>query len=127
MRLVQGILNDKRFVAVSEDGTLRMLDGGATLYTLAQEAIAFGGRLNDVIAEKLGARRIPFAEIAGAGGLLPPIDHPDPAHCWVTGTGITHIGSATGRDQMHSGVSADGGVLSDSMRMFQLGVAGGKP
>jgi hypothetical protein len=127
MRLVQGILDGKRFIAVSEDGMLRLLEGPATLYALALEAIESGGHLKDAVAAKLGSRRFPFAEVAAAGGLLPPIDHPDPAHCWVTGTGITHIGSATGRDQMHSGVSADGGSLSDSMRMFQLGLAGGKP
>ena len=38
--------------------------------------------------------------------LLPPIDHPDPAHMLVTGTGLTHLGSAEGRDKMHR-TSAD--------------------
>jgi hypothetical protein len=57
--------------------------------------------------------------------LLAPIDHPDPAHCYVTGTGLTHLGSAEGRDQMHK--AAAGGTLTDSMRMFNMGLEGGKP
>jgi len=32
---------------------------------------------------------------------LPPLDHPDPSHCHVTGTGLTHLGSAKNRDAMH--------------------------
>jgi hypothetical protein len=59
------------------------------------------------------------------GRLLTPIDHPDPAHCHVTGTGLTHLGSAEGRDKMHK--AASGGQLTDSLRMFALGVEGGKP
>ena len=58
-----------------------------------------------------------------------PIDHPDPAHLIVSGTGITHLGSATARDAMHPGrtAGAERGGDSDSMRMFRMGVEGGKP
>ena len=35
------------------------------------------------------------------GWALPPIDHPDPAHCIITGTGLTHLGSTSQRDNMH--------------------------
>jgi hypothetical protein len=57
--------------------------------------------------------------------LLSPIDHPDPAHLIVSGTGLTHLGSAQSRDDMHRAVA--GGAATDSMRMFQMGVEGGKP
>ena len=30
--------------------------------------------------------------------MLAPIDHPDDAHVFLTGTGLTHLGSAAGRD-----------------------------
>jgi hypothetical protein len=60
--------------------------------------------------------------------LLPPISHPDPAHLIVTGTGLTHLGSATARDTMHSGpVDEAAGSMTDSMRMFRMGVEGGRP
>jgi hypothetical protein len=60
------------------------------------------------------------------GRLLPPIDHPDRAHLYVTGTGLTHLGSAEGRDAMHRR-AADTTSQTDSMRMFLMGIEGGKP
>jgi hypothetical protein len=57
--------------------------------------------------------------------LLAPVDHEDPAHLLVTGTGLTHLGSAEGRDKMHK--AAQAGQATDSMRMFLMGVEGGKP
>ena len=58
--------------------------------------------------------------------MLAPIDHKDPAHVVVTGTGLTHLGSAEGRDKMHKDL-ADPSKLTDSMRMFKMGLEGGKP
>ncbi len=57
--------------------------------------------------------------------LLAPIDHPDAAHLIVTGTGLTHLGSAEGRDMMHKGAAAGG--ATDSLRMFLMGLESGKP
>lgn len=56
--------------------------------------------------------------------LLVPIDHPEPARCLVSGTGLTHLGSAANRQSMHGRTDEE---LTDSMRMFRLGVAGGHP
>ena len=60
----------------------------------------------------------------GDAWLLPPLDHPDAAHCIVGGTGLTHLGSTAQRDAMHQNTSAP---KTDSQRMFEMGVAGGKP
>ena len=65
--------------------------------------------------------------MAAAGRLLAPLDHHDPAHCVVTGTGLTHLGSADTRDAMHQKIGGAVEALSDSMKMFRLGVEGGKP
>ncbi|MGC4125594.1 AraD1 family protein, partial [Enterobacter sp.] len=61
--------------------------------------------------------------------VLPPLRHPDPAHCLVTGTGLTHLGSAATRDAMHQNLlkQSDAGTLTDSMKVFQWGVEGGIP
>lgn len=59
--------------------------------------------------------------------LLPPIDHPDPAHVLLSGTGLTHLGSAEQRDRMHRAMSDRCGPQTDSMKMFLMGVEGGKP
>ena len=45
---------------------------------------------------------------------------------FVTGTGLTHLGSAEGRDRMHKDLS-EASTLTNSMRMFKLGLEGGKP
>jgi hypothetical protein len=62
------------------------------------------------------------------GRLLAPITHPDPSHLHLTGTGLTHLGSAATRDAMHK--KAEGEAvekLTDSMKIFRMGVEGGKP
>ncbi len=59
------------------------------------------------------------------GRILMPIHHPDPAHFIVAGTGLTHLGSADGRDKMHKAQAGE--QLTDSMRMFRMGLEGGKP
>jgi len=61
------------------------------------------------------------------GRLLPPLTHEDPAHCQVTGTGLTHLGSAASRDAMHRKLAQAEEALSDSMKMFRMGLEGGKP
>jgi hypothetical protein len=56
--------------------------------------------------------------------LLPAIDHPDePARCLIAGTGLTHLKSAQNRNAMHEGPV----TVTDSMKMYQWGVEGGKP
>jgi hypothetical protein len=55
--------------------------------------------------------------------LLVPIDHPEPVRCLVSGTGLTHLQSAANRDAMHQA----GAAVTDSARMYQWGVEGGKP
>ena len=51
--------------------------------------------------------------------LLPPIDHDDTAHLLLTGTGLTHLGSAEGRDKMHRS-AAENPAPTDSMKMFKV-------
>jgi hypothetical protein len=80
-----------------------------------------------LVEERLGETRFDCDRLAAGGRLLPPLDHPDPSHCYVTGTGLTHLGSADARDAMHKKLSGDVESLSDSMKMFRIGLEGGKP
>ncbi len=59
--------------------------------------------------------------------VLPPVTHEDPAHCIVTGTGLTHLGSAAARDSMHKKLEGGAEELTDSLKMFKSGLEGGKP
>ncbi|MES3023018.1 MAG: AraD1 family protein [Pseudomonadota bacterium] len=116
-----------RQVGVLEGASLRVIDGFATTYALAQAAIAQGQSLAALAAASAGATVLAYDSVAAAGRLLPPLDHADEAHCYVTGTGLTHLGSADTRDAMHKKIGGDVETLSDSMKMFRMGVEGGKP
>lgn len=59
--------------------------------------------------------------------VLAPLDHPDAAHCFISGTGLTHLGSASARDKMHQQNLNDDASITDTMRMFQWGIEQGKP
>ncbi|HEX8612196.1 MAG TPA: AraD1 family protein [Telluria sp.] len=116
-----------RRVAVLEQDQLRVIDGYASTYALARQAIASKTALAQLASAALGAEIHSFEAVATAGRLLAPIDHVDAAHCYVTGTGLTHLGSADTRDAMHKKIGGDVETLSDSMKMFRMGVEGGKP
>lgn len=115
----------RRLILV-EDGEAVFLSGPATTRELALAAIAAGRSLADMARERRTDERAdPRAELE-AGRLLPAIDHPDAARLVLAGTGLTHLGSAEGRDAMHK-AAASAEKPTDSMRMFLEGVEGGKP
>ncbi|SDX39221.1 hypothetical protein SAMN04515617_103199 [Collimonas sp. OK242] len=118
----------QRRIGVLEDEgrKIHVVEGYASSYELAQAAIAGNSSLQSLASAGLGAVVLDYAEVAQAGRLLPPLDHSDSAHCYVTGTGLTHLGSADGRDAMHKKIS-DVDTLTDSMKMFRMGLEGGKP
>jgi hypothetical protein len=116
-----------RHIGLLEQDRVRVVDGYDSTYGLAREAIARRVGLADLAGAAAGATVLSYADIAAAGHLLPPLDHPDDAHCFVTGTGLTHLGSADTRDAMHKKIGGAVENLSDSMKMFRLGVEGGKP
>jgi hypothetical protein len=97
----------------------RIVDA-TTTRSLAHEALALRESLAALARERSGDA-IDLSTVT----LLSPIDHDDPAHLLVSGTGLTHLGSAEGRDKMHKAAAA--GQATDSMRMFLEGVEGGKP
>src|SRR4051812_45630361 len=102
MRLVQ--LRDadgtRAVAALEGEGPAHRLTGIESTYALARQAIAEGISLEDAARARLGAE-IDLSAAEAEGRLLAPIDHPDPAHLYLTGTGLTHLGSAEGRDKMH--------------------------
>ena len=132
MRLLQ--LKDdsgrRRVARVGDDKTtLDVLAGYDGVLELARDAIRRGCRLDDLVRVSKVDQRLEYDDVERAGQVRVPIDHPDPAHLLVSGTGITHLGSATARDAMHPGRTAgkERNGDSDSMRMFRIGVEGDKP
>jgi len=129
MRLVQFWARDGRraVASLAENGHGRVIQGVVSSYELASRAIAEKSSLK-ALANRLGfLEDVDIRAALAEGRVLPPLDHPDdPAHLVVTGTGLTHLGSAQGRDSMHKDLS-DAAKLTDSMKMFKLGLEGGKP
>lgn len=101
----------------------RLVAGFSSTYDLAKAAMAAGTSLADLIASRGEGQAVDLAALAAAGKLDCPVRHPDAAHMFLTGTGLTHTGSASARDSMH----ADTAGMSDSMKMFRMGLEGGKP
>jgi len=116
-----------RRVGILENDRITRINHFATTVELAREAIRSGSSLAALARENAGGNLCSYEGVLASGRLLPPIDHVDPAHCQVTGTGLTHLGSADTRDAMHKKIGGAVEALSDSMKMFRLGVEGGKP
>ncbi|MEZ5955209.1 MAG: AraD1 family protein [Hyphomonas sp.] len=115
-------------VARVRDGEALVPLGSATsLYELALTAIEDGIGLKEAVEAAPGADCLSYEALLREGRILPPITHPDPAHLLVTGTGLTHLGSADTRDAMHAKLSGTENSLTDSMKMFRMGLEGGKP
>ncbi|CAM3651618.1 AraD1 family protein [Polaromonas hydrogenivorans] len=130
MLLIQfkDIQGERRVGALQADGkTLRMVEGYGTTYQMANAAMAMQCSLQTLATQALGDAVVGYDALASEGRLLTPLDHPDVAHCYVTGTGLTHLGSADTRDQMHKKLEGGAETLTDSMKMFRMGLDGGKP
>lgn len=72
-------------------------------------------------------------KLAAGPVLRPPVDLLDPYRVLITGTGLTHLGSMQSRDQMHVSTgmpktpAANEPPKTDSRKMFEWGLEGGRP
>jgi hypothetical protein len=128
MRLIQiRHINGARRVGLVDGDQIALLDGTASIYDLANQAVAAGEHLTAAAQKCASAQRLAYDSIYDGHAdwrILPAIDHPyEPARCLVSGTGLTHFKSAHNRQAMH----AANAEPTDSMRMYQWGVEGGRP
>lgn len=127
LRLLQHRAADgaRSVIAATAEGAA-FVTGVSAIRALALQAIATGRDLAAMV-EALGTEgHVDIAAELATGRILAPIDHEDAAHLTLSGTGLTHLGSAESRDRMHREAQA-AATLTDSMRMFLEGVEGGKP
>jgi hypothetical protein len=113
-------------VIAAQAGEARFVKQAADVRSLALQAIERGETLAQAVTALGLGETVDLHTELEAGRLIAPIDHPDPAHLVLTGTGLTHLGSAEGRDKMHREAAA-AAKQTDSMRMFLEGVERGKP
>jgi hypothetical protein len=128
MNLVQIVdSKGKRRVGLVDGGNVVLLKKAATTLDLARLALAEGKKLAAMAASLATTATEDYAKALKDRRVLAPVDHPDPAHCIITGTGLTHLGSAAARDGMHKKLSGNAEDLTDSLKMFKMGLEGGKP
>jgi hypothetical protein len=127
-RLVQLQNAITRGVALVQEPHLRLLPGADSVYRLVETALRNGNSITDLVHRNATGERLDYDAVYDGRSpwrLLVPVDHPDdPARCLVSGTGLTHLGSAQNRDAMHGKSDAE---LTDSMKMFRAGLEGGRP
>jgi hypothetical protein len=127
-RLIQIKRGDVRRVALVDEPHLRLLGDCRSIYDLARGTLAVGMKLTDAVHERATEDILDYDLIHSGRSdwsVLPPIDHPnEPARCMISGTGLTHMGSAHNRQAMHATKEEE---LTDSMKMFRWGLEGGRP
>lgn len=128
----------KNLVQYRSDGDLRVglvynseqieaLAWNGGIYELAKKSIAKQQKIAELIEPFRTGNFLDYARLEKENCLLSPVSHPDPAHVLVSGTGLTHLGSADTRAAMHTKLNAEDAQITDSMRMFRMGLEGGKP
>ena len=117
----------KRRVGIVAAGRIVPLKRVSRMTELAALAVRQGQSLSSTVRELSTASFEDYEVAQKERRLLPPLDHEDPAHCLITGTGLTHLGSASARDAMHAKLEGGAENLSDSLKMFRMGLDAGKP
>jgi len=128
MRLIQ-FENEQgqRQVGVVNGERIEVLSDVCSTRALALAAIRAQRGLVSQIENQARESGPLYRALLDAGRVLPPLDHEDPAHCLISGTGLTHLGSASTRDKMHQQAEQEESKLTDSMQMFRWGMQGGRP
>src|SRR3569833_652197 len=130
MRLIKQTNAAERRVAIVEEPRLILLIGPHTesIYALASHALESGDTLSTLAQQAAGQETLDYDDVyhgRTSWRFLPSFDHPgDPAHCMVSGTGLTHKASAENRAAMHK---RDASEITDSIRMYQMGLEAGNP
>jgi hypothetical protein len=132
IHLVQLSNGSARRVAVVDDQRLRCLNEVQSVYELVQLSLAQGVQLSEKALTLAQGEVLDYDAIYSGKSewhLLAPIDVPgSPARLMIAGTGLTHLGSAKERQAMHlADAKKETEVVTDSMRMFQWGLEGGRP
>ena len=132
MHLVQIANSSRRAVAAVREPDLVLLRDVDSVLALAQRAVRNGGNLADAANALLSDEALQYDAVWNGKSdwkLLAPIDWPgEPQRVLVSGTGLTHLGSARDRQAMHRAAAAQPEAqMTDSMRMFEWGRQHGRP
>lgn len=125
MRLIQFIDSENQpRVGIVKDDKIQILSAINSVYELFHDAAKNNLSLEERATALAGEQYLEYETLVKTNKLLPPLTHPDPYHTWISGTGLTHLGSASSRNAMHDKTNV--AQLTDSMKIFNMGVENGK-
>jgi len=132
LHLVQLSRGDQRRVAMVREPDLILLTEVDSVVELAQRALAEKNTLTAMTQKLLSGDTLRYDDLVEGRSpwrLLAPVDVPgDSQRVLVSGTGLTHLGSARDRQAMHVAPTAEEEArMTDSMRMFEWGRQNGRP
>lgn len=132
MHLVQIANSSRRAVAVVREPDLVLLSEVDSMLALAKRALRSGANLTGIANSLLSRETVSYDAVWNGESdwkLLAPVDWPgEPQRVFVSGTGLTHLGSARDRQAMHLAAAAQPEAqMTDSMRMFEWGRQQGRP
>lgn len=132
MHLVQLSGERGRRVAMVREPQIVLLREVDTVLALVQRSLAEGRTLTETAERSAGDESVSYDEVwegRSPWKLLAPVDWPEnPQRILISGTGLTHFGSARERQAMHVAPSAEQeAAMTDSMKMFEWGRQKGRP
>ncbi|MFP8968427.1 AraD1 family protein [Pokkaliibacter sp. CJK22405] len=120
--------------ALVRDNTLHVLSLG--MYDLALKAANQEVSIASLLDSHYTGETLDYDQTIAAGLIRPPITQPNAQNTILSGTGLTHLGSAAPRNKMHAANKQDAApktdtaaapvTKTDTQRMFELGMEGGK-
>ncbi|HEY6444965.1 MAG TPA: AraD1 family protein [Acidobacteriaceae bacterium] len=132
MHLVQLSGEPGRNVAIVREPQLILLRDVESVLALVRRSLAEDRTLTEMAERCAGDESVSYDEVwegRSPWKLLAPMDWPgNPQRILVSGTGLTHLGSARERQAMHVAPPAqEEAAMTDSMKMFEWGRQKGRP
>jgi hypothetical protein len=116
-----------------DEPNLRCLDNCPSTYDLVQRCLGDNAPMEQHVRAMANGEALSYDDVYSGRSrwrLLTPIHVPgEPSRLLISGTGLTHIGSARQRQAMHVADPSEKSdePVTDSMRMFQWGIEQGRP
>ncbi|HTB96292.1 MAG TPA: AraD1 family protein [Terracidiphilus sp.] len=120
-------------LAMVDGATLRCMEKFSSTYELARFCIRENASIEGTVRNYARGEVLSYDDVYDGRSkwrLIGPIHVPEePSRLLVSGTGLTHLGSARQRQAMHlaEATKKTDEPVTDSMRMFQWGVEQGRP
>src|SRR4028119_1695164 len=101
MRLIQFSGKDGQSkVGIVENDKINVLKNISTTYQLFTSVLPDDTQAEKRIQSLASGNYENYNDLLREKRVMLPLAHPDPYHTWLTGTGLTHLGSAASRNKI---------------------------